>query len=111
MKTLTDLKTEAFGTLVGLDPSQQPAVEDLATIGTYVGPLFEQLEADEIVSIPDQDEIPEAIFLPLSRLLANAAGPRYGQPFNDDAKKRDEAQIKRIVSGTVTAAPLKVEFF
>src|SRR5688572_21747954 len=94
-KTLTDLKTEALGILTGLDPSQDPATEDLETIGVYVGPLFAQLAADQIVYIADEEEIPNEFFLPIARLLANVAGPRFGSAMNADAKTVDEATLRR----------------
>lgn len=111
MKTLTDLKTEAFGILTGLDPSQQPAVEDLETIGTYVDPLLAQLATDEIVSIPDSDEIPEEYFMPVARLLANVAGPRFGSPMNEQAKQTDEMALRRLTSGTPSYSVIAAEYF
>lgn len=110
-KTLTDLQTEAFGILVGLDPSQTPEAEDLSTIGEYVDPLFDQLEADEIVYIGDRDAIETKYFLPLARLLANAAAPRYGQAFNEDARLRDEAILRKLGSARPTYEALQAEYF
>jgi len=110
-KTLIDLQTEAFGILTGLDPSQQPAVEDLMTIGTYVDPLLEQLSADSIISITDKNSISQAVFLPLARLLANVAGPRFGSAMNADAKAADEAALRRIAASRATYAVLEGEYF
>lgn len=101
-KTLTDLKTEAFGILTGLDPSQSPDAEDLETIGQYVDPLMAQLRVEEIVYIDDTDEIPVEYFLPLARLLANVAGPRFGSPMNPDAKRVDEAALRRLTASKTT---------
>lgn len=101
-KTLNELKTEAFGILTGTDPSQTPPNEDLETIGQYVDPLLAQLEADQIVSVADQDEIPNEYFLPLARLLANVAGPRFGAPVNDAARRMDEQTLRRMTSGKAT---------
>ena len=110
-KTLTDLKSEAFGILTGNDPFQAPATEELETIGTYVEPLVEQLSADGIVTIPDTDEIPDEYFLPLARLLANVAGPRFGSAMNADAKEMDERALRRISASRPTFETLRAEYF
>lgn len=111
MKTLVELTTEAFGILTGLDPSQTPAAEDLATIETYVGPLVAQLEADQIVSIPDTDEIPDEYFMPLARLLANVAGPRFGSPMNEQAKMVDERALRRLTASKPTYETLRTVYY
>jgi hypothetical protein len=110
-KTLTELKTEALGILVGLDPSQSPDVEDLDTIGKYVDPLLAQLAVDEIVYITDSNEIPNEYFLPLARLLANVSGPRFGSPMNEDAKRIDEQALRRLTTGKPTYEPMKAVYY
>lgn len=110
-KTLIELKTEAFGILTGVDPSQPIAVEDLDTIGVYVDPLLAQLAQDEIVSIPDSDEIPNEYFLPIARLLANAAGPRYGSPMNPDAKETDERALRRLTAARPTYETMQAVYY
>jgi len=110
-KSLTDLKSEAFGILTGNDPYQTPATEELETIGVYVDPLIEQLATDDIVVIADTSEIPEAYFLPLARLLANAAGPRFGSPMNEQAKQVDEAALRRLSAARPTYETLTADYF
>lgn len=110
-KTLTELQTEALGILTGLDPNQEPSAEDLQTIGAYVGPLVEQLSADTIIDIADTDAIPEAVFLPLARLLANVAAPRFGSQINDQARVIDERTLRRIASTRPTFETQRAEYF
>lgn len=110
-KTLDDLKAEAFGILTGNDPFQPPATEELETIGVYVDPLVEQLANDEIVVIPDTNDIPDAYFLPLARLLANAAGPRFGSAMNEQAKQIDEATLRRLSAARPTFEVLVGNYF
>jgi len=109
-KTLIQLETEAFCILTGLDPSQSPATEDLETIEEYVEPLLSQLSID-VVTIPDSNEIPVEYFLPLARLLANVTAPRYGQAFNEDARLRDEAMLRKLAAARPTSEPLQSEYF
>lgn len=110
-KTLTELKTEAFGILTGLDPSQSPDVEDLDTIGQYVDPLVAQLRVDEIVYIDDTNEIPVEYFLPIARLLANVAGPRFGSPMNPAAKQADEQALRRATASKPTFEPQRATYY
>ncbi len=110
-KTLTELKSEAFGILTGNDPFQAPATEELETIGVYVDPLLEQLSVDCTVSIPDSDEIPEEYFLPLARLLANTAGPRFGVAMDEAAKERDERALRRLSASRPTFEVLRADYF
>lgn len=110
-KTLLELKTEAFGILTGNPPSETPSDEDLDTIDAYVDPLLAQLAQDEIVLIADSDEIPVEYFLPIARLLANVAGPRFGSQMNQDAKRIDEAALRRLTSARPTYETLKVDYF
>lgn len=107
-KTLQELETEAFAILTGMDPTSSPAAEDLAVIETYVDPLLEQLAADEIVYIADRNSIPESVFLPLARLLANVCGPRFGSPMNDEARRTDEELLKRLYRQKPTRRYLKL---
>ncbi len=111
IKTLTELTTEALGILTGLDPAQDPAAEDLETIGVYVDPLMAQLAKDEVVYIDNTDEIPVEYFLPLARLLANVAGPRFGSPMNPAAKMADENALRAMTSSRPTYAPLKAVYY
>lgn len=111
MKTLTDLKTEAFGILTGFDPTQTPSAEDLATIDTYVDPLVAQLRTDEVVYIDDTNEIPDEYFQPLSRLLANVCGPRYGSPMNAQAKLDDESALRRLTAPRPTYSVMEGNYF
>lgn len=110
-KTLTDLQIEALGILTGLDPSQDPSPEDLQTIGNYVDPLIAQLSADNVITIHDSNAIAQEVFLPLARLLANVAGPRFGSAMNADAKRADEAALRRIASSRPTYEVIHAEYF
>ncbi len=110
-KTLAELKVEAFGILTGMDPSQTPEVEDIDTIGQYVDPLFAQLAADQICLVQDQEEIPLEYFMPLARLLANVAGPRFGQAMNAEARIADENALRRLTGNKPTYETLRVVYY
>jgi hypothetical protein len=110
-KTLQELETEAFAILTGMDPASSPAAEDLAVIDTYVDPLLEQLAADRIIYIGDRNDIPDAVFLPLARLLANVCGPRFGSPMNQEARLADEMALRRIAASIPVYEPMQGQYF
>jgi hypothetical protein len=97
-KTRNQLKERAAKDLGVLLPGEALSTEDDETLDGLVDPLMAQLAADDIVYISDPEEIALEYFLPLASLLANMAGPDFGSPVNDDAKRRDEATLRRIVS-------------
>lgn len=110
-KTSAQLKTEALSILTGMDPFQQPSKEELEVVGLYLDPLLYQLEADEICVVNDLEEIPDSWFLPLARLLANVAGPRFGSPMNEEAKQIDEKVLRRLTAAQATYEPLNLDYF
>lgn len=110
-KTSEELKTEALSILTGMDPNQEPEVEELTAVGKYLDPLIEQLAADGVCVVQDIEAIPDSWFLPLARLLANVAGPRFGSPMNEDAKLIDERALRRLTAAPPTYETLRVEYF
>lgn len=97
-KTRAQLKERAAKDLGVLLPGEALSTEDNETLEGLIDPLMAQLSADNVVDVPDTEEIALEYFLPLASLLANMAGPDFGSPVNDDAKRRDEATLRRIVS-------------
>lgn len=110
-KTSTELKTEAFSILTGMDPNSVPSADELNIFDVYLDPLFAQLKRDKIVTVYDKEEIPNEYFLPLARLLANVAGPRFGSPMNEEAKLVDEAALRRMSAGETTYETVRFDNF
>ena len=74
-KTQAELVDKAFRIATGLDPFQDPGVEEIAPLKSTLPSLLDQLAEDGICVVRDTDNIPEAWFLPLARLLANTCAP------------------------------------
>ncbi|WP_375790877.1 hypothetical protein ACE102_33720 [Bradyrhizobium sp. vgs-9] len=111
VKTRTQLKERAAKNLAVIEPGEALSAEDDDTFDGLVDPLIAQLAADDIIYIQDSDAIEVELFLPLARLLANIAGPDFGSPINEDAKRSDEALLRRLAAATPTYAALKVDYF
>jgi hypothetical protein len=110
-KTRAQLKERAAKNLALIEPGEALSTEDDATLDGLIDPLIAQLAADDIVYIQDSEEIEVELFLPLSRLLANAAGPDFGSPINLEAKAADERELRRLSAAKPTYENLKVDFF
>lgn len=110
-KTSAQLIAKALSNIGALEPGEAPSAEDFETMDGLIDPLIEQLQTEGVAPFIDRDEIPPALFLPLSRLLANAAGPEFGSPMNEQAKLIDEATLRRLTAGKPTYQTLRVEFF
>jgi hypothetical protein len=110
-KTRTDLIERAATALGALPSGQSLSPEDRATIDNLVDPLVSQLSADFIVQIQDTDAIPVEYFLPLATLLANEAGPSFGQPFSLEVKLINEATLYRIAAMRPTYEILATTYF
>ena len=110
VKTRDQLITRALKSLAIIEAGEAPAAEDYATVDDMVDPLIAQLEADEIIYIQDSDAIELQYYEPLARLLANACGPDFGSPVNEDARQRDQQILRRINATRPTYETLKVDY-
>lgn len=110
-KTREDLIARALTELGKLVAGQNVEEEDEQTVDDLVDPLLRQLAIDGVVYIGDADAIEPEYFLPLGRLLANEAGPSFGIPKNEEAKRLDEAILRRLTAGRPTYQPLVVDYF
>lgn len=99
--------------LLGRGPGVGQAVpaEDYATVAGFIGPLYGQLSGKGIVTIPDREDLPEAIYIPLTWLLANAAAPKFDMPQNADGQMEQEQEIRRILETRPTYEVARGEYF
>lgn len=110
-KNRAQLIERALKNLGIIEPGEAPSSEDSDTMDGLIDPLIAQLDSDQIVSITNPDEIELKYFMPLARLLANAAGPDFGSPMNDPARLADEKTLRRLTSTPPTYEVQKGEYF
>jgi hypothetical protein len=110
-KTRAQLIARALKSLGQLDPGEAPSAEDYATVDDLIDPLVAQLAADEVVYIQDTDAIELEFYMPLARLLANAAGPDFGSPVNLEAKAFDEGELRRLSASKPTYQHQKALYY
>lgn len=110
-KTRAQLIERALKSIGVLEPGEAASPEDSATVDGLIDPLIAQLATDQIATIADVEEIELDLFMPLARLLANAAGPDFGSPINQEAKAIDEQALRRLTATKPTYERLKAEYF
>lgn len=111
VKTREQLINRALKSLAIIESGEAPAIEDYTTVDDMVDPLIAQLGVDGIVYISNPNEIELEYYEPLARLLANACGPDFGSPLNEEARQRDEKLLRRLSGIKPPAETLKVSFF
>lgn len=110
-KTRVELIHRAAKLLALIEPGEAPSTEDYNAIDGLIDPLIEQLAADGVYYVSDDNAIELAVFDPLSRILANIAGPEFGSAINEAAQQRDEWTLRRISAAAPTYQVLKAEYF
>lgn len=110
-KTRTQLIERAAKDLGILEPGETLSTEDAETFEGLVDPLFAQLAADGVAYVSDTEEIELELFLPLARLLANIAGPDFGSPINEQAKRLDEQTLRRLTGSKSTGEVMKAVYY
>jgi hypothetical protein len=111
VKTREQLINRALKSLAIIESGEAPAIEDYTTVDDMVDPLIAQLASDGIVLIQDPEAVELEYYEPLARLLANACGPDFGSPLNEEARQRDEKILRRLAAQKPPAETLKVSYF
>lgn len=75
---------------------QSPDPEDVEFVDSRVDALLGELSARDIVTVPDPEDINEAIFMPLAELLADYCAPKFGQQRNKDMRLDAEDRIQIV---------------
>lgn len=110
-KTRDQLVYRALKNLAIIEPGEAPSAEDYATVDDLVDPLLAQLATDQVVYVPDPEQIDLDIYMPLARLLANMAGPDFGSAINSQAKQEDENLLKRLTARPPSYEVLRGSYF
>lgn len=109
-KTQQDLIVSALQELNALGVGETPSAEDADTIRQYVEPRVAQLAADRVLYVSDVEEIPDEVFIPLAKLIANAAAPKFGQASKPEVDQAEESKLRRQSAAT-RSRPARIEYF
>ena len=110
-RTRTQLVNKALSLLQEEGAGQSIAAEDSELCDAAVDPIVAELAAAGVVTIGNIDEIDEAIFLPLARILMNEIGEDFGRPTDPAFRLECEARIRRVVAVGPLYVPLQADYF
>ena len=95
-KTQTDLVVRVLQEIGVLAAGQNPAAEDVVLVTNSLQPVADELAADEIVYVPDLDDIDDAIFMSLAVCVASRLAGDFGATFDPMRNAEAEARLRRI---------------
>jgi hypothetical protein len=77
-RTRADLIKQTLIEIEVLASGQAVEVEDFETVDAFIDPSLAMFDALGIVSVPDADEIPIEIFIPVSKMLGKEVANSFG---------------------------------
>lgn len=110
-KTRTDLVKRALEVIGVLAAGQNPEAEDVTVIDDNVEAILEELAADEIVYVPDIEDIDDAVFMALAVCVAGRMQDDFGAQLLPGRVEAAEAKLRRIGSNTAKYTPQVVSYF
>lgn len=110
-KTRADLVNQALANLGVLAAGQTADTEDYDSVDSHVDQMFASLEARDVATIDDENEIPAEWFPSLSTLLADDAAAEFGAQSNPAIVRLAENTLREINRGKPTYMPLKPDYF
>lgn len=111
-KTSDDLAIRALSILNKVQAGQEPYAEDVAAVKAVIGPLVAQLGLDGVTYVGDEDEIDDAVFLPLARRLALEVAPDFGLPAVDEATiNAADRPLRRLSAARPSDQVIPAEYF
>ncbi len=110
-KTRIELIEEVAIILGPLTPGGTLQDTDNVRIGAVITPAIEELKSKDVVDIPDEDAIPNDIFLPVANYIAEKCGPGYGKAANEQVMMIAMRDIRVAVRNRPTREQLIVDWF
>lgn len=99
-KTRAELIDEVAGLLNILGPGETLSAEDQDVIDGKIDPEVARLSAREIVYIADVESIEDEYFDDLAILVAETAGPKFGQGRNPVVRNDAENRLREMGGGS-----------
>lgn len=92
-KTRQQLVHQACAYLGLRTSGQAPSADDYETVDGYVDPTLAMLEQSNIARVQNDEEIEQAVFLPVALHVAAQAGPEFGV-YNIDVSEATKTLYK-----------------
>lgn len=110
-KTRADIQKKALDILVGGDVGASMSDEDATALDGYIDSVVAEINTDSVTYIGDPDELDDAIFIPFSKLVANAAAEEFGGKSDEEFAKQTRNRIRVLTAQTPGYGPQRVDYF
>src|SRR5690349_19715092 len=116
-KTRQDLVNQALRNLQVLAAGQTADTEDFDSVNSHVDSMIAQLDARQIVSVPDDQDIPIEWFDPLAIILADESAMEFGipslpvSPANPNPRLAAEIKLREMTYTRPTGEHAPAEYF
>jgi len=117
MKTPNEVYDEALTAIGAVGAGQTASAEDTLVASTVFRPLLEELAAIDVIYIAvdptddDAQDIPEEVFLPLSKLLANEIAPHFGAPYDTGIRELMLQRLRRLTHSPSYGQTQQAEYY
>jgi hypothetical protein len=110
-KTRAEIQFKALAILTGGDVGADPSAEDAVAIDGYIDSEAAEINTDGTTYISDVDALNEELFIPFSKLVANAAADEFGGKSNDQLAMQLRNRIRVLARQTPGYGPQEVTYF
>lgn len=110
-KTRAEIQFKALAILTGGDVGSDPSAEDAVALDGYIDSEAAEVNADGTTYIDDVNALNEELFMPFSKLVANAAADEFGGKSDDNKAILLRNRIRVLARPTPGYGPQQVEFF
>ena len=110
-KTRAEIQFKALAILTGGDVGASPSAEDAVAIDGYIDSEAAEINKDGTTYISDVEALEDELFMPFSKLVANAAADEFGVKSNDQLAMQLRNRIRVLARQTPGYGPQVVEYF
>jgi len=110
-KTRAEIQKKALDILVGGDVGASMSDEDATALDGYIDSMVAEINADGIAYISDPDTMDDELFIPFSKLVANAAAEEFGGKSDEEFAKQTRNRIRVLTAQKPGYGPQIVDFF
>jgi len=110
-KTRAEIQFKALAILTGGDVGASPSAEDAVALDGYIDSEAAEINADGTTYISDVEALEDELFMPFSKLVANAAADEFGGKSNDQLAMQLRNRIRVLARQTPGYGPQVVEYF
>lgn len=110
-KTRAEIQKKALDILVGGAVGDSMSEEDAEALDGYIDSVVAEINADGTTYIGDPDSLDDELFLPFSKLVANAAAEEFGSKSDEEFAKQTRNRIRALTAQKPGYGPQIVDYF